>query len=225
MMSMRKLPLQLQRQWIERSADIEHRNGECAAFADLSAFVKERSHVANSIFGRAIFTESHKAPRKEKCFSTSATSTRSEYKMICVVCSGAHALVNCEEIKKLPFYKRLEVVQSKQLCYKFLKRYYMSKDCKSQQACTIDGCKTAVSHHTLMHKSKPEPSGKQVLCNNIGTKEFCPSNAVFLKVVAVKVCFAEREERTYAFLDQGSTTSFCEQSLVKKLEATGVKAS
>ena len=43
------------------------------------------------------------------------------------------------------------------------------------------------------------------------------SNHVFLNVVPIKVFHANQEITTYAFLDQGSTTTFCDQALLGQL--------
>ena len=47
-----KLPLDLKRAWIEFSVKIERQSGNRARFNDLSAFLSERSRLANSIFER-----------------------------------------------------------------------------------------------------------------------------------------------------------------------------
>ena len=48
------------------------------------------------------------------------------------------------------------------------------------------------------------------------------ANAVYLCVVPVRVNFGTKQVLTYAFLDQGSTHSFCNQKLVKTLGIFGV---
>ena len=46
-------------------------------------------------------------------------------------------------------------------------------------------------------------------------------DCVFLNVVLVKILAKDREVYTYAFLDQGSTTTLCEQSLFDQLGIKG----
>ena len=47
------------------------------------------------------------------------------------------------------------------------------------------------------------------------------SNGVYLCVVPVCVKYGEHETMTYAFLDQGSSQSFCDQKLIKALQISG----
>ena len=46
---------------------------------------------------------------------------------------------------------------------------------------------------------------------------------MFLNVVPVRVKYLDKIKKIYAFLDQGSTTCFCDQNLAKDLEASGLK--
>ena len=51
------------------------------------------------------------------------------------------------------------------------------------------------------------------------------SNRVFLNFVPIKVFHTNREITTYAFLDQGSTTTLCDQTLLGQLSMKGEKVS
>ena len=46
---------------------------------------------------------------------------------------------------------------------------------------------------------------------------------MFLNVVPVRVKYLDKIKEIYAFLDQGSTTCFCDQNLAKDLKASGLK--
>ena len=50
-----RLPVDIKRSWVEYSVGVERRSGQKAKFIDLSAFLTERSRVANSIFGTETF--------------------------------------------------------------------------------------------------------------------------------------------------------------------------
>ena len=50
-----KLPVDIERSWVEYSVGVEHRSEQRSKFIDLSAFLTERSCVANSIFERETF--------------------------------------------------------------------------------------------------------------------------------------------------------------------------
>ena len=49
------------------------------------------------------------------------------------------------------------------------------------------------------------------------------NNCVFLNFVPIKVFHTNREITTYAFLDQGSTTTLCDQTLLGQLGMEGEK--
>ena len=49
--------------------------------------------------------------------------------------------------------------------------------------------------------------------------------SVYLNVVLVRVCVQGNYKAIYAFLDQSSTTSFCDEQLAKDLAVNGSKRS
>ena len=57
MNAINKLLVGLKQSWIEHSVQIEPRSGPRARFINLSEFLKEKSQIANSIFGRETFPE------------------------------------------------------------------------------------------------------------------------------------------------------------------------
>ena len=61
-----KLPVDIKRSWVEYSVGVERRSGQIAKFIDLSAFLIERSRVANSIFGRETFPAKLKLAGNER---------------------------------------------------------------------------------------------------------------------------------------------------------------
>ena len=81
-----KLPFDLRRQWVTKSADIERKTGSIAKFADFVSFVQNESAIANSLFGkRSLSIQSSitlsKPKPKVKVSSSHATaaSTKSNF--------------------------------------------------------------------------------------------------------------------------------------------------
>ena len=147
----------------------------------------------------------------------------------------AHFLHDCSAFAKLAFKERSEFVKSKGLCYKCLSSKHKTGQCKRTNTCKLQNC-TETFHHTFLHKPKRLPN-EQVQRN--GSKdskhkdEGCDkeeindnhnvvtcaqsSNNVCLCVVPVLVYHGTFKVRTYAFLDQGSTHTFCDRKLLKTL--------
>ena len=97
--------------------------------------------------------------------------------------------------------------------------------------CTVAGCSSTL-YHTLLYKPPRQDDRKDTpscskSCNSAqATTVQCQerfSSSVFLNVVPVRVKYLDKIKEIYAFLDQGSTTCFCDQTLAKELEASGLK--
>ena len=160
----------------------------------------------------------------------------------CWFCNGkGHKLYTCATFQKLPVKERSNWVKNKRLCYKCLSSKHTTKECKRTSTCTVSGC-TGTYHHTLLHsfisrKSNESTSNESDSASHSAKrmqndKPECSSNTnavtcaqasdnVYLCVVPVKVHYKGRTALTYAFLDQGSTHSFCDKKLVTTLGILG----
>ena len=160
----------------------------------------------------------------------------------CACCSKAHlgGPSSCNVFKNMNYQERLNVVRANGLCFKCLKANHTARECRSTAKCSVENC-TGTLHHSLLHRIKPAPStsSNKVLNNEMkqpvtdSSTETTTSAAVqqevfqtsstnvYLNVVPVKVKYEDQEISTYAFLDQGSTSTFCEKSLADKLNVAG----
>ena len=66
-----------------------------------------------------------------------------------------HLLPECQEIKKMRHYKRLEFVKKENLCFNCLCGGHVAGDCKSCKECSVERCVTP-KHHTFLHKNIPQ---------------------------------------------------------------------
>ena len=117
------------------------------------------------------------------------------------------------------------------MCDNCFKVGHISSFCRSKASCTIKDCTR--KHHTLLHqefadRSMNRPPQSSLTNHNSSTDSrrsvnFATSdnNRVFLNVVPIKVFHANQEITTYAFLDQGSTTTLCDQALLGQLGIEG----
>ena len=66
-------------------------------------------------------------------------------------------LEDCPEFQKLDVKGRMDVVRVSRLCFTCLKPGHLSRVCRSQHGCGIEGCLRR--HHTLLHIStEPRPA-------------------------------------------------------------------
>jgi len=226
-----KLPMDLKKSWIECSVQIERRSGRRAKFSQLSTFLTERSNLMNSIFGREVYPARVKQSRKESSYLSTDNSTKLSVTKIvkCHYCKKDHKLSVCESFSKLSFEGRHAFVKTEGLCYKCLAGKHAARECKSREKCKVSGC-TGTYHHTLLHqypKSKESKSSTSETssCSAVRSlhSTYRSNNSVYLNVVPVRVQYLDKFVEVYAFLDQGSTTCFCETAVADKLKAVGEK--
>ncbi|XP_078493207.1 uncharacterized protein LOC144748758 [Ciona intestinalis] len=176
-----KLPPTLREEWVKRSFEVERLRKSRAKFADLSAFVCEKSTEANSIFGRAMHSVFNRTNPQRRAKSSVYNSVVEE-----------PARLNNKPNVLPENAEAVNAVRSK-----------------------VVPVTTTIHYYTIYLPVRSRPSSATNAA--VQSAEY----NVFLNVVPVKVRFEEKVVDTYAFLDQGSTTTFCDRSLVNKLQASG----
>jgi len=174
--------------------------------------------------------------------TTKNTAERKNQNLKCKLCGAEHYLDKCEQFQNKKVDERNKFVMDKRLCRVCLKGGHQAKDCRWTRVCGVDGCKS--KHHSLLHSSVPKtspttssspavfpasitPSTSLPVQNTVTTNVARPntikteSRQISLKVVPVKVSVPDNDQviETYAFLDDGSDTSMCLQSLAQELGA------
>ena len=122
------------------------------------------------------------------------------------------------------------------LCYNCFRGGHIARPCYSKSSCTVSGCK--LKHHTLLHREmraaghaseaselpknrrKSDTAEDPAKANHVyaGVRVGSP---VYLNIVPVNVYPDGKMMQTYAFLDQGSSTTLCNQRLLEKLGVSG----
>jgi len=243
--SLKKLPVQMREKWVETSTSIECETGRTANFAALSDFVAKQSQLANSIFGRALNRAlSSRQPAYSKHVTVAAhnvvTTSESPKEakitvgnnndaLVCACWSKLHRLYKCQRFIAMNSCDRYKLVRSKNLCYRCLSGGHQIKDCIDEKGvCTVEGCDKL--HHRLLHftesrdKNPSKENDPNVVSSVVDTNVARPKVSglsIYLKVVPVVVNHGEKRITPYAFLDPGSSVSFCEKKLVDKLGAVG----
>ena len=230
-----KLPFELRRRWVKRSVSIEENSDRVAHFENFVKFVRSEAKEMNSLYGRRVFatpeskTSSDRSRSKTYNFAICATRPKNEVKMnYCWYCNDCtHQLLNCPKFLKSEVKDRSLFVKSKRLCYKCLSSKHKTNECTRSNCCKVEGCK-GTFHHTLLHRNTVPPAlptresvANESPCSSENNKAIAcseTSDNFYFCVVPVRVQYKDKEALTYAFLDQGSSHSFCDQTLINALK-------
>ena len=173
----------------------------------------------------------------------SSMPTRKQMEVKCGLCSSNHFLWSCPKFRTMNQESKYKYIRDQRLCFNCLKGGHVQRDCQSQRKCTVSGC--GRKHHFLLHRDQPNrqartpettssPNENSTMTPSAeGASESskcfaCATNAksqAFLNIVPVRISAGKKTVCCFAFLDQGSTTSLCDERLLKELDITGEKTS
>jgi len=202
----------------------------------LTTFVNGLTKTANSIFGKALLSISNRsvvAKRSVAVVHNVVAAPSSEKTVItkpavkCRYCKRQHSLKNCYKFKDLSYRERKVFLHAEKLCFECCGEGHLRKDCPRRCESKERGngpnprvCSPGPS------ASKRDTSDKRskVILSTI-RKEREPGRVgcsnVYLNVVPVIVSCGDHEVTTHAFLDPGSSLSFCERKLMNTLNTPG----
>ncbi|XP_067030834.1 uncharacterized protein [Acropora muricata] len=168
----------------------------------------------------------------------------------CFLCNGGHKLETCGQFRAKSSEEKFKFVRDRKLCENCLSYSHFGSGCKSLRSCTIEQCTIARKHLQSLHdalvasfRSKngegnnERVSGPGVdqlpaelhaqqshhaMKRNIEAFDTKPEIKA-LPIVPVKVKGRGKDVivTTYALLDSGSTSSWCSESLAKRLGVVG----
>jgi hypothetical protein len=226
-----KLPYSLQDKFRTIAFKIKQKN-KSVNFKDLCTFISEEAKKSNDpIFGKEVMNKPKKpSPPPKKSFGTSSDVNKNE--KICDYCGQDHYLKFCTELVKLPLKSRYEFIKDKGYCFGCIRKNHVKSECKKRSKCHI----CHLTHPSILHVDKSpqsqlspeapafsphednhEPQSKKSGATAMGAgKQVLP-----ILPVKVKLANSNNYIVTYAFLDNGSNTSFCTESLMEKLNIVG----
>ena len=228
----RRLPYNLRSKW----ADVAHRisqRGRCADYRDLTEFIQEKEEVASSMFGRDLEAKDSKShsdkssrlgqaknrPNNHRgpgtTFATNGASQAASTSN-CAACNGKCAsLKSCTTFAGKALHERFTLVRQHKLCFNCLKPGHGARECRANKQCSVEGCPG--KHHQLLHRwSAPQESAQDAREATACTVD--TSTKVSLGILPVTILGpAGKSVNCHALLDNGSTRSFIEETLVHEL--------
>lgn len=154
---------------------------------------------------------------------------------VCSFCGAGHVLDVCLLLDKKTQNEKMSFLKENKLCFGCLCIGHRSRDCRKRLTCRVCHLK----HPTLLHvHSKTSQGGSvQISEGSEGARETAVVSVQSsgltgagkqegtLSILPVQVKSKKGHETlvTYAFLDPGSTASFCTERLMNQLNLTGRK--
>lgn len=164
-----------------------------------------------------------------------AAKSASVFQSPCLYCQKNHALNACNKIREQPLKERIQFLKMNGLCFGCLTAGHMSKDCKKRASCPDCSFK----HPAILHVVKEDASSKNNSADDKlqstsevtsalarkGDHTGAGNSECILPIVPVQIKHKKDTKiiKTYAFLDQGSSATFCTEELAKKLNMRGRK--
>ncbi|XP_065087108.1 uncharacterized protein LOC135708862 [Ochlerotatus camptorhynchus] len=150
----------------------------------------------------------------------------------CVVCKGSCPnLDKCHRFSELGYNARWAAVKEFGLCRKCLRKH--NGTCKSKQVCGKNGC--TFKHHQLLHNNQRDGAATNVsrasgensatIAQNTSVRE-CnahhkSTNKGLFRVAPVIIHGPGKSIKTFAFLDDGSSLTLVDSSIVQELKLQG----
>lgn len=153
--------------------------------------------------------------------------TKQNDKEHCVCCSMEHLLEHCKQFKRKRHVDKVFLLKKKGVCFGCLQQGHISRDCEARLTCEI--CDQ--NHPTVLHINRqPNDTEREMetpapvpisstTCGHTGAGK----DRTMLSVLPVRIKAAKGNYmiQTYAFLDPGSTGTFCSEQLMRRLSLTG----
>ena len=201
--------------------------------SSIKANSKMKSEPLNKIRGNSFATtivpvQSAESSRDSK---EGTSSHGSLMKSTCVFCSGNHSLEKCQEFTRKKHRDRISFLKEQGLCFGCLCAGHLSRQCDKRLVCRVCG----QNHPSVLHVDKrdkdrdnswfeePVTSASHQTCGHTGAGD----DRCFLSIlpVQVKSVKGDRIISTDAFLDPGSTATFCSEHLMQRLNIAGRRTS
>ena len=228
----------LKRRWCKRAGALMSLQG-VVRFRNFVEFVSEEGSLLNNAYAEELDFKRKGVTAATSC--SHKTERPNSLSGCVLLCQGSHPIWKCPKFLDLTVQDRWNFVKKHKLCISCLAKGHLAAKCKRNFSCKVTNC--GRSHHNLLHNSSAmrdsfraddrrsltqgsdDPSTDCVQKDNSPHLVGCCSsteagkarNKICFKIVPVRVKGVVRDVDTYAFLDSGSNTTMCLESLVEDL--------
>ncbi|XP_062550942.1 uncharacterized protein LOC134215820 [Armigeres subalbatus] len=137
---------------------------------------------------------------------------------VCHVCKEpGHRVSGCEVFGSFSVDERWKAVQANGLCRSCLNAHGR-RSCRGATVCGINNCE--YRHHRMLHANKLSPAVTEPVVGENHTHLRIKQQLLF-RIVPVTLYGPRETVETYAFLDDGSSLTLIEESLVEQLGVRG----
>ena len=171
---LRKLPIHLERKWIEKTTKFYDRNGTWPKLKDLCKFLQYKSRVAcnplndNTQVAGEGYQDKHKAsgdrdsshnrPRSNQPSHTLHTQTKTKEHKVCAYCTDMynHYTSDCGHLIQMDNQARQKFMSESNLCFHCLNSGHKNRECRTVVNCQITDCQGmhATTNHNNITRAK-----------------------------------------------------------------------
>ncbi len=211
---------------------------------DKGKFDSKRHSITEGKKGSSFVTNATPVETKKLTFQKTKADLahlNSAFNKPCLFCERNHTLEECHKMRESPHKEKVDFLRKEGLCFGCLIKGHMSKDCKRRMTCSICALKHPSMLHFVKEKSStcesatveenvqdgaathPTASSMSVSANietsaYIGAGDDCIFSIVPVQVKSKK---GNKIVNTYAFMDPGSSATFCTNTLARQLNLQG----
>ena len=155
-------------------------------------------------------------------------------RVFCLLCEEGHKLESCPKMEKKLHGEKMNFLKEKGVCFGCLSVGHMSKDCHRRLSCKVCNLKhpTILHIHSREKKINSEDTQQEIsgnshavspkTCGHIGAG--AQDRVLAIVPVQIQAKKGSKMLTTYAFLDPGSTATFCSERLMRELKVRGRSA-
>ena len=184
-----------------------------------------RSKIKGSSFATTVTAVERNTRMEEKRVKPGYVSEKT-----CLYCNrSGHMLESCNLLERRAHSEKMDFLKRHGICFGCLCTGHISKECRNRLSCKICGSR----HPSMLHihqkekgaeadKGRMDSGGALVSVQTGGlTGAGEPDCKLAIVPVKVKSSKGQRAVETYAFLDPGSSASFCTVGLMDRLKLSG----
>ncbi|XP_073843555.1 uncharacterized protein [Musca autumnalis] len=217
-----KLPMSKRLEWAQYSSNLE----SWPTVLDFNNWLKG---VANLIRSVQLTTTSRPTGETKKKVVLYASDEQDKEEE-CRICRGQHNLFDCKKFHSMSVPNRWNEVKKLRLCFSCLGSGHSTRNCRRRKECHVNGCQR--KHNKLLHdKSKDVGENNSNCVATRGNSDaepvlscvssICENSNLLFRVVPVKLYGSNCVVETFALLDEGSSVTMIDSSLVRQLGLSG----